>query len=276
MVLHGIADDVNCDIHRTVLGVRDDRDGWFDYYCPGGSANSDDGQLYILMLTRLIGCCCRRKQFLQMNMKMIGAWQLLALRENETAIDVLIALLEYDLLEEDTLLKEGVIVTLKSTTSGEVVYSNFCQQQLLLEIIQQKGGPTKLTLPSKFTDSDLSKLLSSGSFGNLECLSLAFTQITSNCAKDLIKLRSLRYLNLWSTQFGDAGMKLLSEHLTMLQVLNLCETPITDSGLRCLAALKYLKKVNLNSTHLSARTFEILKEQLPSLQEYDIRYTDAW
>ena len=43
-------------------------------------------------------------------------------------------------------------------------------------------------------------MLSSGSFGNLECLSLAFTQVTSNCAKDLIKLPSLRYLNLWSTQ----------------------------------------------------------------------------
>ena len=65
---------------------------------------------------------------------------------------------------------------------------------------QQKGGPKKLTLPSKSTDADLAKMLSSGSFGNLECLSLAFTQVTSACAKDLVKLPSLRYLNLWSTQ----------------------------------------------------------------------------
>lgn len=65
---------------------------------------------------------------------------------------------------------------------------------------QQKGGPKKLTLPSKSTDSDLAKMLSSGSFGNLECLSLAFTHVTSACANDLIKLPSLRYLNLWSTQ----------------------------------------------------------------------------
>lgn len=43
-------------------------------------------------------------------------------------------------------------------------------------------------------------MLSSGSFGNLECLSLAFTQVTSACAHELIKLPSLRYLNLWSTQ----------------------------------------------------------------------------
>ena len=65
---------------------------------------------------------------------------------------------------------------------------------------QQKGGPKKLTLPSKSTDTDLAKMLSSGSFGNLECLSLAFTQVTSACAHELIKLPSLRYLNLWSTQ----------------------------------------------------------------------------
>lgn len=57
-----------------------------------------------------------------------------------------------------------------------------------------------MTLPSKSTDIDLTRMLSSGSFGNLECLSLAFTQVTSACADDLIKLPSLRYLNLWSTQ----------------------------------------------------------------------------
>ena len=79
---------------------------------------------------------------------------------------------------------------------------------------QQKGGPKKLTLPSKSTDSDLAKMLSSGSFGNLECLSLAFTHVTSACANDLIKMPSLRYLNLWSTQvrvtnllFNDTNIK---------------------------------------------------------------------
>jgi len=65
---------------------------------------------------------------------------------------------------------------------------------------QQKGGPRKLSLPSRSTDRDLAKLLLSGSLGNLECLSLAFTQVTSACAEQLIKLPSLRYLNLWSTQ----------------------------------------------------------------------------
>jgi len=46
----------------------------------------------------------------------------------------------------------------------------------------------------------LARLLSSGSFGNLENLSLAFTNVTSACAEQLIKLPSLKQLNLWSTQ----------------------------------------------------------------------------
>lgn len=51
-----------------------------------------------------------------------------------------------------------------------------------------------------FQDADLARLLSSGSFGNLENLSLAFTNVTSACAEHLIKLPSLKQLNLWSTQ----------------------------------------------------------------------------
>ena len=67
---------------------------------------------------------------------------------------------------------------------------------------QQKGGPKKLTLPRCSTDTDVIRLLSSGSFGSLEVLSLAFTRVTSACAHQLIKLPALRYLNLWATQVG--------------------------------------------------------------------------
>ncbi|OTF69687.1 hypothetical protein BLA29_004686, partial [Euroglyphus maynei] len=141
---------------------------------------------------------------------------------------------------------------------------------------QKKGGPKKLTLPSRSTDADLARLLSAGSFGDLESLSLAFTQVTSASAHHLIKLPSLRYLNLWSTQFTDSGVQLLAEHLTQLQVLNLCETPVTDKGLLYLTALKDLRKLNLNSTNLSSQTYEKLKQKLPSLQDVDVRYTDAW
>lgn len=194
--------------------------------------------------------------------------------------------------------KLQIISTLQSTELGLKAYAKVCERQRQLRELQQKGGPRKLTLPSRSTDEDLAKLLLSGSFGNLECLSLAFTNVTSACAEYLIKLPSLRYLNLWSTKFGDEGLELISEHLQRLQVLNLCETPVTDKGLACLAcmyfcdwfriffykrfniffilAMKQLRKLNLNSTNLSELTFEGLKECLPALQECDIRYTDAW
>lgn len=136
-------------------------------------------------------------------------------------------------------------------------------------------------------------MLSSGSFGNLEHLSLAFTQVTSACAQHLIQLPSLRSLNLWSTQFSDSGLQIISEHLPCLQELNLCETPVTDKGIACLVcmfpgflsfllinpifpAMTNLKRLNLNSTNLSGQTFEQLKQELPMLQYVDVCYTDAW
>ncbi|KAK7082076.1 hypothetical protein SK128_001619 [Halocaridina rubra] len=108
-------------------------------------------------------------------------------------------MLEWNLIEgSDQSLQ--VVTTLQSTTSGKRRYQALCDRQLHLRELQQKGGPRKLTLPSRSTDADVNRLLSSGSFGNLECLSLAFTRVTSACAEQLIKLPTLRYLNLWATQ----------------------------------------------------------------------------
>ncbi|VDP26597.1 unnamed protein product [Soboliphyme baturini] len=133
----------------------------------------------------------------------------------------------------------------------------------------------QVTLRSE-KDEDLAMVLRNGSYGSLEWLNLAFTAVTSASAEYLVKLPSLRYLNLWSTHFGDSGLQLISEHLHKLVALNLCETPVTDKGLECLTALKNLQKLNLNSTQLSVATFEILKAELPALIEVDIRYTEAW
>lgn len=132
---------------------------------------------------------------------MISPCMLLALRDNTPAMDVLCAMLEFETTSSPDL-KMQMITTLQSTKVGKKMYTSLCERQIALRELQQRGGPRKLTLPSKSTDADLSKMLSSGSFGNLECLSLAFTQVTSACAKDLIKLPALRYLNLWSTQVG--------------------------------------------------------------------------
>lgn len=274
-IIENISNDRRCSVHLMVLGVRDEKDGWLHFYCPGGIACDDDGDLWSSILKSLLSCCCQRKRFLERFTKYIGPCMLRALRDDETLQSALCSMLELEVIENKDLQLQ-LITTLQSTETGRKHYAALCQRQEHLRELQQKGGPRKLTLPSRSTDADVAKLLSCGSFGNLECLSLAFTQVTSVCAEQLIKLPSLRYLNVWSTQFGDLGLQLISEHLHKLQVLNLCETPVTDKGLLALAALKNLRKLNLNSTNLSAQTFEKLKQTLPALQECDIRYTDAW
>lgn len=52
--LHNIATDARCDVHQTMLGIREGKEGWFDLYCPGGIACDDDGELYSFMVSIVI------------------------------------------------------------------------------------------------------------------------------------------------------------------------------------------------------------------------------
>ncbi|XP_056137546.1 C-Maf-inducing protein isoform X3 [Lampris incognitus] len=275
-VIQRFAEDPRQEVHSCLLSVRSGKDGWFQLYSPGGVACDDDGELFASMVHILMGSCYKTKKFLlSLAENKLGPCMLLALRGNQTMVEILCLMLEYNIIEnKDTQLQ--IISTLESTQVGLRMYEQLCDRQRELKELQRKGGPTRLTLPSKSTDADLARLLSSGSFGNLENLSLAFTNVTSACAEQLIKLPSLKQLNLWSTQFGDAGLRLLSEHLACLQVLNLCETPVTDAGLLALSSMKSLCSLNMNSTKLTADTYEDLKAKLPNLKDVDIRYTEAW
>ncbi|XP_072551124.1 C-Maf-inducing protein isoform X2 [Salminus brasiliensis] len=275
-VIQRFAEDPRQEVHSCLLSVRSGKDGWFQLYSPGGVACDDDGELFASMVHILMGSCYKTKKFLlSLAENKLGPCMLLALRGNQTMVEILCLMLEYNIIEnKDTQLQ--IISTLESTQVGLRMYEQLCDRQRELKELQRKGGPTRLTLPSKSTDADLARLLSSGSFGNLENLSLAFTNVTSACAEQLIKLPSLKQLNLWSTQFGDAGLRLLSEHLACLQVLNLCETPVTDAGLLALSSMKSLCSLNMNSTKLTADTYEDLKAKLPNLKEVDVRYTEAW
>uniref|UniRef100_A0A8C7Z8Y4 C-Maf inducing protein n=1 Tax=Oryzias sinensis TaxID=183150 RepID=A0A8C7Z8Y4_9TELE len=262
-VIQRFAEDPRQEVHSCLLSVRSGKDGWFQLYSPGGVACDDDGELFASMVHILMGSCYKTKKFLlSLAENKLGPCMLLALRGNQTMVEILCLMLEYNIIEnKDTQLQ--IISTLESTQVGFRMYEQLCDRQRELKELQRKGGPTRLTLPSKSTDADLARLLSSGSFGNLENLSLAFTNVTSACAEQLIKLPSLKQLNLWSTQFGDAGLRLLSEHLACLQVLNLCETPVTDAGLVALSSMKSLCSLNMNSTKLTADTYEDLKVTPP-------------
>uniref|UniRef100_A0A3B3RLI1 C-Maf inducing protein n=1 Tax=Paramormyrops kingsleyae TaxID=1676925 RepID=A0A3B3RLI1_9TELE len=281
-VIQRFAEDPRQEVHSCLLSVRSGKDGWFQLYSPGGVACDDDGELFASMVHILMGSCYKTKKFLlSLSENKLGPCMLLALRGNQTMVEILCLMLEYNIIEnKDTQLQ--IISTLESTLVGLRMYEQLCDRQrelkeLSVSVLRPSPGPCAYwCVPLCLQDADLARLLSSGSFGNLENLSLAFTNVTSACAEQLIKLPSLKQLNLWSTQFGDAGLRLLSEHLASLQVLNLCETPVTDAGLLALSSMKSLCSLNMNSTKLSADTYEDLKAKLPNLKEVDVRYTEAW
>ncbi|EZA50676.1 hypothetical protein DMN91_004492 [Ooceraea biroi] len=275
-VMQRLAKDPRCIVHRVLLPVREPRSGWIHIVAPSSPACPDRGELFGEMLTTLLACCYRRKKFIASLLKQVGNdCILLAVRGCDAAQEALCLMLEWCLLPNEEA-RLQIVNALESTESGKERYTALCQRQKNLQELQQKGGPRKLTLPVRATDADVALLLGGRALGNLECLSLAFTSVTSACAEQLIKLPALRYLNLWATQFGDTGLQMISEHLQKLQVLNLCETPVSDKGISTLASLTSLRKLNLNSTKLSAQTFESLKKRLPALQEFDVRYTEAW
>ncbi|XP_071785114.1 C-Maf-inducing protein-like [Asterias amurensis] len=274
-IISKFAADDRCEVHTAVCGVRDGKAGWLDLFCPGGVACDDVGQIFSQMLQKLISCCCRRRRFLlSITPRLFEPIQLLALRRNHTCIEMLCLMLELDILPDEEACMQ-VTQTLKSTSEGLETYMQLCEKQTALKQLQEKGGPNALSLPSKSTDVDVAQLFSSGPLGNLECLNLAFTHVTSGCAETLIKLPNLKTLNLWSTQFGDSGLELITEHMHCLESLNLCETQVTDEGLRCLTDLKKLNHLNLNSTPLTTRTCKLLLGNLPDLKTIDTRYTDA-
>ncbi|CAF3485592.1 unnamed protein product [Rotaria socialis] len=274
-VVKNLVEDPRCEVHQTVLGKREGKDGWFETFCFNGNACcNDDGEMFSQMLNKLISCCCRKKSFLLSINKLLPSLMLLALRGRQSSLDTLCAMLDLDAVENhDNKLK--LISTLKLTSHGSNMYANTCARQRVLKQIQQKGGPRELTLEPNSIDSDLAGLLSRGPLGNLECLNLAFTHVTSACAKHIINLPALKDLNVRSTRFGDAGLELISEHLNQLEILNLSETPVTDKGLTFLANMKMLRKLNLNSTNVSDLAILTL-QLLSNMGSGKSRFTQTW
>ncbi|KAJ8042281.1 C-Maf-inducing protein [Holothuria leucospilota] len=274
-IIGKFADDPRCEVHTAVCGVRDGKPGWLDIFCPSGPACDDGGELFSTMLQKLISCCCRRRRFLlSVTPRLFEPVVQLAKKGNKTCLEVVCSMLELDILlkpEQEV----QVIQVLKSTEEGRTMYDALCERQLVLQQLREKGGPKSLSLPSKSTDADVARLFSNGPLGNLESLNLAFTHVTSQCAKILIKLPNLKHLNLWSTQFGDDGLELITEHMLELLSLNLCETQVTDQGLRNLSDLKKLIHLNMNSTPLTTRTCRLLQKTLPNLVSMDTRYTEV-
>ena len=45
-VVASLAADHVCDVHKTILGIREGKEGWFQFYCPGNVCCDDDGELW--------------------------------------------------------------------------------------------------------------------------------------------------------------------------------------------------------------------------------------
>ena len=45
--------DKRCEVHQSVLGIREGKEGWFHLFCPGGIACEDEGDLFALMVSLL-------------------------------------------------------------------------------------------------------------------------------------------------------------------------------------------------------------------------------
>uniref|UniRef100_A0A8C9JPV3 C-Maf inducing protein n=1 Tax=Panthera tigris altaica TaxID=74533 RepID=A0A8C9JPV3_PANTA len=259
-VIQRFAEDPRQEVHSCLLSVRAGKDGWFQLYSPGGVACDDDGELFASMVHILMGSCYKTKKFLlSLAENKLGPCMLLALRGNQTMVEILCLMLEYNIIDNnDTQLQ--IISTLESTGVGKRMYEQLCDRQRELKELQRKGGPTRLTLPSKSTQDRL--------------LGRALGWPASHQQKPDSNPGQGKRLSLWR-EFGDAGLRLLSEHLTMLQVLNLCETPVTDAGLLALSSMKSLCSLNMNSTKLSADTYEDLKVILQPSQKEVLRRESA-
>ncbi|RDD47273.1 C-Maf-inducing protein [Trichoplax sp. H2] len=268
--------DDRCEVHKAVLNVREGRRGWIHLFAPDNLACRDDGDLFAAMICKLISCCCRDKPSLRNFLEFITPMIAICKRGNLQMIKTVIFILERDVIPETDPRYEEIISSLQSTEASRHELEMMYERKAELSRMQQKGGYLHLTVPAKSTDKDLADILATGEYNNLKTLSLAFTHVTSACAEQLIKLRRLTHLNLWSTQFGDKGLKILCENLDNLESLNLCETPATDKGIEALTSMKSLKILNLNSTKLTTLGFENLMAKLPNLEYIDVRYTEAW
>jgi len=49
-VVKYFVEDTRCEVHQTVLGIREGKEGWFEMFCLGGVACDDDGEMFSLMV----------------------------------------------------------------------------------------------------------------------------------------------------------------------------------------------------------------------------------
>ena len=49
-MVKNFAQDPRCEVHQTLLGIREGKEGWFEIFCPGGISCDDEGELFSIMV----------------------------------------------------------------------------------------------------------------------------------------------------------------------------------------------------------------------------------
>jgi len=49
-VIESYTEDTRCEVHQTLLGIREGKEGWLELFCPGGLACNDEGELFSRMV----------------------------------------------------------------------------------------------------------------------------------------------------------------------------------------------------------------------------------
>ena len=49
-IVENFAQDSRCEVHQTLLGIREGKEGWFEIFCPGGISCDDNGELFSIMV----------------------------------------------------------------------------------------------------------------------------------------------------------------------------------------------------------------------------------
>lgn len=195
----------------------------------------------------------------------------LARREFIPALDILIRCLNSNIIQSRSDIEKTQRI-LRSTTEGEKRYEANIREQAQLSA---PGGERSKSFPSSTTDQEVREFLLSNRGGHLEDLNLSCTAISDCIFEVIVKLPSLKTLNLMTTRITDEGLLTLS-YAQKLKCLNLneCER-ITPTGLRYLTRLQNLTTLSINCTSLDDEVFEELRTSLPMLETVDHRYTNV-
>ncbi|XP_046842090.1 C-Maf-inducing protein-like isoform X2 [Xenia sp. Carnegie-2017] len=132
VLVNKFIEDNRCEVHQTVLPVREGKDGWIDLFCPGGICCTDDGEFFSKMVGKIMRCCVNKKKFLsKLKRTMLGPFMLLSLRGDKNCIEVLVKMLDVDVFssEEERL---QIISTLQSSSEGKKAYEVLCENKIVV------------------------------------------------------------------------------------------------------------------------------------------------